>query len=130
MMDFHQSDVLLGGELPYSALVDCGDYVHVSGVLAQDGADWQGRQGSIEEETAASLALIEELLKKVELALSDVVTVSIHMTDLSEFERMNSVYVRYFDPDRRPARTCVGVQSLLEGAKIEITVTARRKAAC
>ena len=33
---------------------------------------------------------------------------------------MNAVYASYFPPDRRPARTCIGVSDLAREARIEI----------
>jgi enamine deaminase RidA (YjgF/YER057c/UK114 family) len=38
---------------------------------------------------------------------------------------MNAVFGTYFAPGRRPARTCVGVATLLSGARIEIDCIAR-----
>ena len=39
---------------------------------------------------------------------------------------MNAVYETYFDPGRRPARTCVGVTGLALDARVEIDLLARR----
>jgi enamine deaminase RidA (YjgF/YER057c/UK114 family) len=39
---------------------------------------------------------------------------------------MNDVYATYFPPERRPARTCIGVDGLARGALIEIDMIARR----
>ena len=56
----------------------------------------------------------------------DVVSVQVYLTDMELFARMNAVYTTYFKADR-PARTTVGVAKLAAaGARIEITVTARR----
>jgi enamine deaminase RidA (YjgF/YER057c/UK114 family) len=39
---------------------------------------------------------------------------------------MNAVYATYFPPERRPARTCIGVSGLARGARIDIDMVARR----
>jgi enamine deaminase RidA (YjgF/YER057c/UK114 family) len=39
---------------------------------------------------------------------------------------MNAVYASYFPPERRPARTCIGVTGLARGALVEIDMIARR----
>ena len=39
---------------------------------------------------------------------------------------MNAVYASYFPPGKRPARTCIGVNGLAKGARIEIDMVARR----
>jgi 2-iminobutanoate/2-iminopropanoate deaminase len=47
------------------------------------------------------------------------------MKSLSDFERMNAVYRRYFAPHRLPARTTVGVADIVLGCNIEIECVAR-----
>ena len=39
---------------------------------------------------------------------------------------MNAVYETYIDPDRRPARTCVGVTGLALDARVKIDLLAKR----
>ena len=55
---------------------------------------------------------------------SNAVAVTVYLTDMKLFDRMNKVYLEYF-PEPRPTRTTVGVASLVGTARIEITVTAR-----
>jgi 2-iminobutanoate/2-iminopropanoate deaminase len=49
---------------------------------------------------------------------------------LTEFDRdyadMNAAYKSYFDDEKLPARTCIGVTGLAVGALVEIDVTAKR----
>ena len=110
---------------PYSHVVSDGRYAFLAGQLAQDDPRWAGRSGTIEEETQAALDLLGKVLASVGLGFGDVVRVGVFMTDLAEFQRMNAVYARTFPADRQPARTCVGVASLLGRAKIEIDCVAR-----
>ncbi|MGF7158731.1 2-iminobutanoate/2-iminopropanoate deaminase [Rhodoligotrophos appendicifer] len=116
---------LMAIDAPYSHAVTAGELVFVAGQLAQDDPAWQG-PNTIEGETAASLDLCSRILGEAGLSMADVVRVTVYMTDLSEFKRMNQVYARYFPADRQPARTCVGVASLLAGARIEIDCIAFR----
>jgi len=113
----------------YSDAVRHGDTLYVAGQIAQDDPVWAGRQGTIEEETAATMARIGTILATEGFTFADVVRVGIFMTDLAEFDRMNGVYRTYFATDAQPARTCVGVAALLSGARIEIECMARRQAA-
>jgi 2-iminobutanoate/2-iminopropanoate deaminase len=113
-------------DAPYSHLVDCGDTVYVAGQIAADAPGFNPRTATIEDETRIVLGLIGDLLAQVGLTLSDIVQVTVYLTDLSLADRMNAVYARAFAPDRRPARTCVGVNALLDGAAIEIACIARR----
>lgn len=39
---------------------------------------------------------------------------------------MNQIYLTYFLPEQRPARTCIGVTALARRARVEIDMVARR----
>jgi 2-iminobutanoate/2-iminopropanoate deaminase len=45
-----------------------------------------------------------------------------------DYAAMNETYRSYFQPDRLPARTCVGVTGLAYDALIEIDLVCRRGA--
>jgi enamine deaminase RidA (YjgF/YER057c/UK114 family) len=56
-----------------------------------------------------------------------VVSVRVFLTHFrQDYAAMNAVYDSYFPPDRRPARTCIGVTDLAREARIEIDGIARR----
>ena len=44
------------------------------------------------------------------------------LTDINDFAAFNAVYARYFT--EKPARSCVGIQSLPKGAICEVEVIA------
>jgi enamine deaminase RidA (YjgF/YER057c/UK114 family) len=70
---------------------------------------------------------LETVLHGCGLGLANVVSVRIYLTAFDEdYAAMNAVYASYFPPGRRPARTCVGVTALAQGARIEIDMVARR----
>jgi 2-iminobutanoate/2-iminopropanoate deaminase len=73
------------------------------------------------------MELLGAALRSVGLDFTDVMQARVFMTDLSEFHRMNAVYGSFFPPGETPARTCVGVASLLHGCKIEIDFVARMR---
>jgi 2-iminobutanoate/2-iminopropanoate deaminase len=59
-----------------------------------------------------------------------VLVVRIYLTHFEEdYTRMNAIYAGFFAPERRPARTCIGVSGLARGARIEIDMLARRSQA-
>jgi enamine deaminase RidA (YjgF/YER057c/UK114 family) len=61
------------------------------------------------------------------LGLEHVAAARIFLRHFDEhYERMNAVYATYFAPERRPARTCVGVTGLARDALVEIDLIARR----
>ncbi len=52
-------------------------------------------------------------------SLNDVVKLTIYLTDLSLFARVNEIMAEYFD-EPFPARAAVGVAELPKGARIEV----------
>ena len=111
-------------DFPFSQAVLAGDLLFVAGQLAAGDADWAG-PSTIETETAAAMARIGRVLAAAGATFSDVMRVGVFMVDLNQFDRMNAVYRTFFDGPKLPARTCVGVASLLGGALIEIDCVAR-----
>lgn len=112
--------------VPFSQAVVAGDWIHVAGQIATDEPGWAG--GDIEAQTAMALQRIGRVLALAGAGYDDVVRVGVFMADLREFERMNAVYRTFFKAGRLPARTCVGVATLLDGCAIEIDCVALRPA--
>lgn len=108
---------------PYSQAVKAGGFVFCSGVLPLDPATGQLRASSIEEATEQCLANLRAILEAAGSSLADAVQVSVYMTDLSLFPRMNAVYARFF-PAEPPARVTIGASALPRGSPIEIALTA------
>ena len=57
--------------------------------------------------------------------MTDVVAVTVYVTDLNDVKKMNDVYVKLM-PDPKPARATVQVAGLIGGAKIEMSAIAVR----
>jgi 2-iminobutanoate/2-iminopropanoate deaminase len=104
-----------------------GDHIHVAGMIGLK-EDFSGVvDGGIWAETTQALRFVERILAECDAALSDVVKVSVYMTDLSEWDAMNAAYLQVFGP-HTPARIAVGCSSLLFGAKVEFDCVAYRGA--
>ena len=102
-----------------------GDWIHVSGMLGLND-DFSGVvDGGIGAETTRALSYVERILRECEAQLSDIVKVSVYMTDLGEWEAMNRAYLDVFG-EHTPARIAVGCASLLFGAKVEFDCVAYR----
>ncbi len=119
----HTSARALVGGVYAHAVID-GDYAFLSGQLAADAPDGV-ELGDIRVETRVAMELLGTVLDELGLGYGDVVRVGIFMTDLSEFAAMNATYESFFTSGSYPARTCVGVASLLDGCRIEIDGVAR-----
>jgi 2-iminobutanoate/2-iminopropanoate deaminase len=104
----------------YSQAIRAGDFVFVAGTVPrhpQTGAV----PDTIEEQTAQVMENIKAILEAAGATLDDVVKSTVHLSDLSLFERYNKVYASYFS-DPKPVRTTVGSQ--LSGIMVEIDVVA------
>lgn len=108
---------------PYSQGIQVGNFVFVAGEKGIDPKTGKLVEGGIAAETRQTFENIKAILAEAGATLNDAVTSTVHMTDLSEFEEMNRVYVEYFD-EAPPGRTTVQVVALPGGAHIEITIMA------
>lgn len=107
----------------YSDAVIASGFLFVSGQASVDFKTSKFILGTIEEETKRTLDNIKAIVEAAGAAMEDIVKCTVHLSDISEFDRYNKVYAAYF-PGIKPARTTV--QSVLaEGIKVEIDCIAR-----
>jgi 2-iminobutanoate/2-iminopropanoate deaminase len=113
---------------PYSHAVESAGWVFVTGQIPNDPEDDMAPlPEGIEAQTRKVLDNLKLVLGGLGLALDTVISVRVFLTHFREdYAAMNAVYASYFSPDRRPARTCIGVTDLARDARIEIDCIARR----
>ncbi len=93
---------------PFSAAVRTGNLLFVSGQVGlRDGKVVEG----IEAQTRATLDNIRDVLAQAGATLEDVVKVTVFITDMSLWPKMNEVYAEYF-PQEQPARSALGATAL------------------
>jgi 2-iminobutanoate/2-iminopropanoate deaminase len=104
---------------PYSQAIRAGDLLFCSGqiplepstgALVKQDAPGQARQ---------CLENLEAVCRAAGTELRRAVRVTVYLTDLGEFEQVNSVYGEFFEADP-PARVAIGVAALPRGADVEI----------
>lgn len=105
---------------PFSDGYVAGNTLYVAG---QQGPDAPGKFGDITQQTANAIAAIQKVAKKAGFQLTDIVSVTVYITDLADVPKMNDVYKKLM-PDPKPARATVQVAGLIGGAKIEISAIA------
>ena len=93
---------------PFSAAVRAGNLLFVSGQVGmRDGKPGHG----IEEQTRFTLENIRDVLSQAGCTLNDVVKVTVFITDMSLWPKMNEIYREYFTGDL-PARSALGANGL------------------
>jgi 2-iminobutanoate/2-iminopropanoate deaminase len=76
-------------------------------------------------QTTNAIAAVKQVTEKAGFEMSDIVAVTVYVTDLNDVPKMNEVY-RKLIPDPKPARVALRVAGLIGGAKIEIAAIAVR----
>lgn len=100
------------------------DLIFTSGFIHMD-ANGKMINGSVEEMFNQVIQNIKEVLIAGGSNLSNVLKVTIYVTDMAILPELNTHYVKHF-ADPMPAREAVCVKELPLGAKIEISVVARK----
>lgn len=102
--------------------IKVGNLIFTSGQLGKDPATGQLGEG-IQEQTRLCLENIKAILEEAGSSLSDVIRVTIFVSNLDEVKYLNEVYKNYF-PEEPPARLCVEVSRLALGALVEMEAIA------
>lgn len=116
---------------PFSHAVEANGWVFVTGQMPFNGTSLDsGYPEGIEAQTHQVMNNLETVLRGCGLGIGDVLQVRVYLTEFErDYDAMNAAYATWFEPGRRPARTCIGVTGLAKGALIEIDMVARRPAA-
>ena len=113
---------------PYSAAVESGELVFVSGQIPLDPALGQLVEGDIAAQTKQSLENLQAILAAADLTFAHVVKTTIFLTSMGDFATVNEVYRSYMT-EPYPARSTIAVAALPMGARVEIEMIAARSAA-
>ncbi len=108
--------------MPFSEGYVAANTLYVAG---QQGPDAQRKVvgTDITLQTTNTIAAIEKIVKKAGFQMTDIVSVTVYVTDLNDVPKMNEVYKKLM-PDPKPARATVQVAGLIGGAKVEISAIA------
>src|SRR5215212_213569 len=107
----------------YSQAVVYNGLVYVTGQLAIDPLTGEQRLGSIEEQTEQALKNVAAILKAAGSDLSRVLKMTVYISDIGLWGRVNEVYARMLG-EHRPARAVIPVGELHYGFLIEIEAVA------
>lgn len=107
----------------YAQAVVHDGIVYISGQLPIDRASNSRSIKRIEEQTEQALANLEAILKAAGSGKEKVLKVTVYVSDIALWDRVNTVYARFFG-SHRPARTVVPTRELHYGYQIEIDAIA------
>lgn len=101
----------------YSQAVKAGNTVYVSGQIGLDPATMVLAEG-FEAQTVRVFENLKAVAGAAGASLADTVKLTIYLTDLANFAKVNEIMARYF-AEPYPARAAVGVKALPKGAEVE-----------
>ena len=107
---------------PYSQAMVINGLVYTSGQIALDPTTGELVGTTIEEQAEQVMKNLVAILEAAGTKPENAVKTLCFLTDINDFAAFNAVYARYFT--EKPARSCVGIQSLPKGAICEVEVIA------
>lgn len=104
---------------PYSQGIKVGNTVWISGQIPLDPSSMTIVDGDIAAEAEQVFRNLTAVAEASGGTLNNAVKINISLTDLSDFDAVNTVMASYFE-EPYPARACVQVAALPKGARIEV----------
>ena len=108
----------------YSQAIRAGATVYLSGQIGLDPATMQMAEG-VEGQTHRVFRNLAAVAAAAGLSLDHAVRMTVYLTDLAHFARVNEIMVQYVR-EPYPARAAVGVAGLPRGALVEIDAILHR----
>ena len=104
---------------PYSQGIKVGNTVWISGQIPLDPSSMTIVDGDIAAEAEQVFRNLTAVAEASGGTLNNAVKINISLTDLGDFDAVNTVMASYFG-EPYPARACVQVAALPKGARIEV----------
>tara|TARA_B100000963_G_scaffold261873_1_gene230060 strand:- start:171 stop:599 length:429 start_codon:yes stop_codon:yes gene_type:complete len=109
---------------PYNQAIKIERTLYVSGQIPLIPGKMELVNNDLEKETIQVMKNIEAILFKANMTFGNVVKTTIFLSDMRNFEIVNKIYGRYFNPEEAPARETVEVSNLPKYVRLEISVIA------
>ena len=104
---------------PYSQAVQWGDVVFISGQIPLDPENGQLNNATFEDETNQVLDNLEAICQEAGGSLDHILKLTIYLTDLSNFDVVNSIMASRFS-EPFPARATLEISKLPKEVSIEM----------
>ena len=111
---------------PYSQAILVDGTLYVSGQVALDPFKKKLVVGTIEDETEKVMQNIDAILKEANFTFENIIKTTIFITDMKNFDKVNKTYGKFFNKLTAPARETVEVSALPVGARVEISIIAKK----
>lgn len=103
---------------PYSQAIVAQNFVYCSGQIPCR-PDGSLVGGTMDEQARQVLQNLKAVLEAAGSSLDKVVKVTVYLTDISQFEKLNNVYSEFFSV-HKPARATVEVAKLPKNVMVEM----------
>jgi 2-iminobutanoate/2-iminopropanoate deaminase len=109
---------------PYNQAVLVGNMLYTSGQIAINPLTNELVLENIETETKQVMENLKAVLEATEMTFENVIKVSIFISDMNNFSKINTIYGAYFNEATAPARETVQVAGLPKNVNVEISAIA------
>ncbi len=109
---------------PYNQAILVGNMLYTSGQIAINPATNELVLDNIETETKQVMENLKAVLEAAEMTFENVIKVSIFISDMNDFSKINTIYGAYFNEATAPARETVQVAGLPKNVNVEISAIA------
>lgn len=103
----------------YSQAVRAGGAVYLSGQIPLDPATMELAEGGIDAQIRRVFDNLAAVAEAAGGGLGDIVKLTVYLTDLDHFPRVNEIMAEYFR-EPYPARAAIGVAALPRAAAVEM----------
>jgi 2-iminobutanoate/2-iminopropanoate deaminase len=111
---------------PYNQAVLVGNMLYTSGQIAINPLTNELVLEDIETETEQVMENLKAVIEAAEMTFENVIKVSIFISDMNNFSKINTIYGAYFNEATAPARETVQVACLPKNVNVEISAIAVR----
>jgi 2-iminobutanoate/2-iminopropanoate deaminase len=111
---------------PYNQAVLVGNMLYTSGQIAINPTSNELVLDNIEAETKQVMENLKGVLDAAEMTFENVIKVSIFISDMNNFSKINTIYGAYFNEATAPARETVEVAGLPKNVNVEISAIATK----
>lgn len=111
---------------PYNQAILVRNMLYTSGQIAINPLTNELVLDNIETETKQVMENLKAVLEATEMTFENVIKVSIFISDMNNFSKINAIYGAYFNEATAPARETVQVAGLPKNVNVEISAIAVR----